>query len=152
MNWFSMGWSPTGYMVGASAMVGYMSIEGEGIIKQYYLAGRTSSGVLVNDGNLTVIAKSALVTMANQTIYMAFQIEMDESSASSSKLIYAYARTGQTPDENGNILIVHQGSYTMSLDFATGQHALWWQIILALINLLYHKNKGNTGFIMCWLH
>ena len=155
MNWFSMGWSPTGNMVGASAMVGYMSNDGEvaeGIIKQYYLAGKTNSGVLVDDGNLTVIQKSALVTMKNQTIYMAFQIEMDESSASSSKLIYAYARTGQTPDENGNILVVHQASYRMSLDFTTGKHALWWQTILALINLLYHKNKGNTVFNMCWLH
>ena len=139
-------------MVGASAMVGYMSTEGEGIIKQYYLAGRTSPGVLVNDGNLTVITNSALVAMGNQTIYMAFQIEMDESSASSSKLIYAYANSGQTPDENGNILTVHQASYKMSLDFTTGQHALWWQIILELFNLLYQENKGNTVFHMCWLH
>jgi hypothetical protein len=121
MNWFAMGWSPTGYMVGASAMVGYMSIDGNGIIHQYYLAGRTSSEVIRDAGNLTLVPGSQLVVMQNQTIYMGFQIYLDSSSASSSNLIYAYAHQGQTPDENGYIALVHQGSFQMELDFTTGQ-------------------------------
>eukprot|EP00250_Pteridium_aquilinum_P008314 c17844_g1_i1 orf=142-1308(+) len=120
-NWFSMGFSPTGAMIGSSALVGYMSFEGgDGVFNQYYLAGKTSNKVFVRQGNLTVVPKSGVVTLQNQTMYMAFQLDINELSAASSKVIYAYAFNGITPNSSGYIAGPHQATFGMSLDFTTG--------------------------------
>lgn len=119
-NWFAMGFSPTGSMVGASAMVGYTSIQGDGVINQYYLAGRTVDQVIPFEGNLTVIPLTTVVITQNQTIYMIFQINISESLAASSKVIYAYALNGQTPNDTGYIEGIHRAAVGMSFDFTTG--------------------------------
>lgn len=120
-NWYSMGFSPTGAMVGASAMVGYMSsMGGNGIVNQYYLAGKTSDQVIVHEGNLTVVPKSGVVTLQNQTMYMAFQLDMGDWLAASSKVIYAYGFNGITPNSSGYIEGPHRATSKMSFDFTTG--------------------------------
>lgn len=120
-NWFAMGFSPTGNMIGSSALVGYMSPQGgDGVFNQYYLAGKASDEIFARQGNLTVVPKSEVVTLQNQTIYMAFQLDVSYLSASSSKLIYAYAVPKITPNSSGYIEGIHQKTAQMSIDFTTG--------------------------------
>ncbi|MCO5603464.1 hypothetical protein L7F22_057614 [Adiantum nelumboides] len=121
-NWFSMGFSPTGAMIGSSAMVGYMSsMGGNGVVNQYYLAGKTSDEVNVHQGNLTIVPKSGTVTLQNQTMYMAFQIDVNNMLAASSKVIYAYGFNGITPNSSGYIEGPHRATFQTSLDFTTGK-------------------------------
>lgn len=120
-NWFSMGFSPTGNMIGSSALVGYMSPQGgDGVFNQYYLAGKKSDEVFARQGNLTVVPKSGVVTLQNLTMYMAFQLDMDYLSVTSSKVIYAYAFTRITPNSSGYIEGPHRATSEMSVDFTTG--------------------------------
>lgn len=114
-----MGFSNSGHMVISSAMVGYQNSTGAvGVINQYYLAGMASSQVFPYEGNLTVVGNSRLVVQSG-TIYMAFQLNIDEPSAASSQVIYAYAYPNALPDSTGHIT-KHEGAIVQSFDFTTG--------------------------------
>ncbi|KAI5077941.1 hypothetical protein GOP47_0007765 [Adiantum capillus-veneris] len=108
-------------MIGSSAMVGYMSfMGGNGVVNQYYLGGKTSDEVVVHQGNLTVVQNSAVVTLQNQTMYMAFQIDVNDMLTASSNVIYAYGFSGITPNSSGYIEGPHLATFEMSFDFTTG--------------------------------
>ncbi|KAH7438465.1 hypothetical protein KP509_04G015900 [Ceratopteris richardii] len=120
-NWFAMGFSPTGAMIGSSALVGYISPEGgDGVVKQYYLAGKTSDQVFVHQGNLSIVPNTEVVTLHNQTMYMAFQVDMETVLTKSKKVIYAYGYSGIYPNSSGYIEGPHRATFETSLDFSTG--------------------------------
>ncbi|KAI4354045.1 hypothetical protein L6164_002945 [Bauhinia variegata] len=117
-SYIAMGFSPNGGMVGSSAIVGWVSSNGGGGgLKQYYLAGKTPNLVVADRGNLQILNNSALITTLSSRLYMAFQLQSNQSHQ---RLIFAVGPVGVFPSAPSFALTQHRDKFSTSLNYATG--------------------------------
>ncbi|XVF31982.1 hypothetical protein REPUB_Repub17cG0042400 [Reevesia pubescens] len=120
-SFVAMGFSPTGMMVGSSAMVGWISdTDGTGIIKPYFLGGQRPDLVLPDQGNLTIVANSSSITLRSSRLYLAFQLN---TSQPLSRVIYSVGQIGVIPSSPGYTLSEHRDKVSTILNYATGTSA-----------------------------
>ncbi|GLJ17056.1 hypothetical protein SUGI_0295100 [Cryptomeria japonica] len=114
-GWVGMAFSEDEFMVGSSAMVGWIKQDGSGSIKQYYLGGKSVGKVQVDDTKLVVVNNSASVQSRGSTIYLAFQLLFAEP-VKSQNLLYASGSVTPSNDQ----LSKHSSAFHTTLDFTTG--------------------------------
>ncbi|KAL4336577.1 hypothetical protein AHAS_Ahas12G0024100 [Arachis hypogaea] len=118
-SYIAIGFSPNGGMVGASAIVGWISTNNGagGGMKQYYLAGTTPNMVVPDRGNLVILTNSTLITSQSSTLYMVFQLQTNQPL---SRVIFAIGPSGTFPSSPSFALSMHQDKFSMTLDYSTG--------------------------------
>ena len=117
-SYIAMGFSPTGNMVGSSAIVGWVSNNGSvGGMKQYYLGGQASDKVVPDKGNLQILPNSTLITSQSSSLYMAFQLRATQPL---SRLIYSVGPTGFFPSAPSFTLIQHRDQVSTTINYVTG--------------------------------
>ncbi|PON41886.1 Cytochrome b561 and DOMON domain-containing protein [Trema orientale] len=120
-SFVAMGFSRSGQMVGSSAIVGWIpSTGGAGMIKRYYLGGKSSNLVVPDEGNVTVIENSSAVVLESQRLYLAFQLQ---TTLPSNRLIYSLGPNDFQPVGPGYRLMQHRDMVATSINYATGQSA-----------------------------
>jgi len=103
-------------MVGSSAIVGWISSDQTGTIKQYLLGGQTASQVMPDQGNLNI--NSSMVISQSSRIYLIFQL--NTAVQPTSRLIYAIGPAGFLPPASFS-LTEHSDKATTTLNYVTGQ-------------------------------
>ncbi|XP_042516057.1 cytochrome b561 and DOMON domain-containing protein At3g07570 [Macadamia integrifolia] len=116
-SYIAMGFSKDGNMVGSSAMVGWASSDGGGVIKQYYLGGTTPSQVIPDQGKLSVVSNSSSIVYQSPRIYLAFQLKTTELQ---SNLIYSVGPSNWLPASDF-LLKQHRSHISTSWNYVTGQ-------------------------------
>ncbi|KAK7389854.1 hypothetical protein VNO78_25149 [Psophocarpus tetragonolobus] len=136
-SYIAMGFSPSGGMVGSSAIVGWISSSGAGGgMKQYYLTGLTPNLVVPDRGNLKILSNSTFITSQSSRLYMTFQLQTNQPL---SQLIYAFGPNGMFPSAPSFALTQHQDKVSITLDYATGSSASG--------NYSYMKLKRSHGVL-----
>ncbi|GMH21747.1 hypothetical protein Nepgr_023589 [Nepenthes gracilis] len=74
-GWVGIGFSKDGKMLGASAVVGWISRSGHARIKQYHAKGYTPSEVIPGQGHLNFTTIPPAVMLNGANIYLAFQLK-----------------------------------------------------------------------------
>ncbi|CAO2167355.1 unnamed protein product [Urochloa humidicola] len=107
-GYISMGFSPTGRMVGSSAVAGWA-----GSARQYYLGGTSSGSCPPDKGNLALARGATVAVSKGSRLYLAFQLT---GKSPLTDVIYAVGPSGTLPGSNG-LLPRHQdmASGTISL-------------------------------------
>uniref|UniRef100_J3L6N3 DOMON domain-containing protein n=2 Tax=Oryza brachyantha TaxID=4533 RepID=J3L6N3_ORYBR len=116
-GYIAVGFSPSGKMVGSSAVAGWVPAGKAGTARQYYLGGMSSSSCPPDQGKLTLSrgpAAPAIVSKSSR-LYLAFQF----SGQPLTKVIYAVGPKGTLPDSNG-LLAVHLAMATGSISLSGG--------------------------------
>nr|CAB3475089.1 unnamed protein product [Digitaria exilis] len=116
--YIAIGFSPTGRMVGSSAVAGWTagSAGSSATARQYYLVGLSSSSCPPDQGKLALVAAARpTVVSKGSRLYLAFQL----AGQPLTDVIYAVGPTGSLPGSNG-LLPQHQdmASGTISLTAA----------------------------------
>ncbi|XP_022759829.1 cytochrome b561 and DOMON domain-containing protein At3g07570 [Durio zibethinus] len=119
-SFVGMGFSSNGLMVGSSAMVGWISSDGTGIVKPYYLGGQTPRQVLPDQGNLAIVASSSSITLRSSRLYMAFQLN---TSQPLSRVLYSVGQIGVIPSSPGYALAEHRDKVSTVLNYVAGTSA-----------------------------
>ncbi|XP_022769929.1 cytochrome b561 and DOMON domain-containing protein At3g07570-like [Durio zibethinus] len=119
-SFVAMGFSSNGMMVGSSAMVGWISADGTGTVKQYFLGGQIPNLVLPDQGNLTIVSNSSSITSQSSRLYMAFQLN---TSQPLSRVIYSVGQIGVIPSSPGYALAEHRDKVSTILNYVTGTSA-----------------------------
>ncbi|XP_073108932.1 cytochrome b561 and DOMON domain-containing protein At3g61750 [Elaeis guineensis] len=114
-GWVGMGFSKDGMMVGSSAMVGWMGKTGIPHIKPYYLGGKSSSEVKLNQGQLLTTAVQPTVVVEQAKIYIAFQLKFS-APVTQQNLLFAF---GMKIPVNKH-LTKHDDKTSLSFDFSSG--------------------------------
>ncbi|KAF8642771.1 hypothetical protein HU200_067156 [Digitaria exilis] len=114
-GYIAIGFSPTGRMVGSSAVAGWAAGAGAGssAARQYYLGGTSSSSCPPDQGKLALVAAAPpTVVSKGSRLYLAFQL----AGQPLTDVVYAVGPTGSLPGSNG-LLPQHQdmASGTISL-------------------------------------
>ncbi|KAG2602540.1 cytochrome b561 and DOMON domain-containing protein At3g07570-like [Panicum virgatum] len=113
-GYISVGFSPTGRMVGSSAVAGWVTAAGAGSARQYYLGGTSSSSCPPDQGKLALARGAAAPTIVSKgsRLYLAFQLAGQPLTG----VVYAVGPSGSLPGSNG-LLPQHQdmASGTISL-------------------------------------
>ncbi|KAL2935672.1 hypothetical protein RDABS01_018790 [Bienertia sinuspersici] len=118
-SWVGIGFSPSGQMVGSSAMVGWIYQNGTSVIKQYYLQAQDVDKVTPDAGDLDVVNNSTLVFLQSNRIHLAFQLSTAQPRE---KMVYAVGPYGVLPTDNDGLkLSLHRDKHTASLDYTTGR-------------------------------
>ncbi|CAL4946162.1 unnamed protein product [Urochloa decumbens] len=114
-GYISMGFSPTGRMVGSSAVAGW---SGAGTARRYYLSGTSPSSCPPDQGDLALARGAAVVVSKGSRLYLAFQLAGQQPLTD---VIYAVGPSGTLPGSNG-LLPRHQdmASGTISLSGGAG--------------------------------
>ncbi|XP_074589807.1 cytochrome b561 and DOMON domain-containing protein At3g07570-like [Curcuma longa] len=98
-TYVAIGFSPSGRMVGSSAVVGWVpSAGGAGVAKQYSLGGYSSSQCLPDQGDLPLVPRSSVLVSKNSRVYLAFQLSTAQPQQN---LIYAVGPAGTLPSAGG---------------------------------------------------
>ncbi|CAO1942631.1 unnamed protein product [Urochloa humidicola] len=107
-GYISMGFSPTGRMVGSSAVAGWA-----GSARQYYLGGTSSRSCPPDKGDLALARGATVAVSKGSRLYLAFQLT---GKPPLTDVIYAVSPSGTLPGSNG-LLPRHQdmASGTISL-------------------------------------
>lgn len=113
-GWVGIGFSKDGMMVGASAMVGWISRTGHARIKQYHLKGRTSSEVIPEKGYLNLTSIPPVVVLDGANIYLAFQLQFNAPLQLQPTLL---AFGSRYPSVNHK-LPMHDDKTTLRLDYS----------------------------------
>ncbi|KAF5726512.1 putative ferric-chelate reductase 1 [Tripterygium wilfordii] len=116
-SYTAIGFSSNGQMVGSSAIVGWIS-NGAGTMKQYYLGGQSSSLVLPDQGNLSIISNSTIIVSQSSRVYMAFQLNTNQPQT---RVLYAVGTTGSLPAAPSYMLTEHVDKVSTTLNYVTGQ-------------------------------
>ncbi|KAK8694203.1 hypothetical protein V6N13_071759 [Hibiscus sabdariffa] len=116
-SYIGIGFSSNGRMVGASAMVGWISTDGNGTVKQYFLGGEKTNQVVADEGNLTIVENSLSITSESSRIYIAFQLS---SSQPRSRMLYTVGQVGVIPSSPGYALTEHRDKVSTRLNYVTG--------------------------------
>ncbi|XWS75951.1 hypothetical protein CRYUN_Cryun01aG0135700 [Craigia yunnanensis] len=119
-SFVAMGFSSNGMMVGSSAMVGWISADGKGTVKPYFLGGQRPNLVLPDQGNLTIVSNSSSITFQSSRLYMAFQLN---TSQPLSRVIYSVGQIGVIPSSPGYALAEHRDKVSTLLNYVTGTSA-----------------------------
>ncbi|KAJ7961737.1 Cytochrome b561 and DOMON domain-containing protein [Quillaja saponaria] len=117
-SYVAMGFSANGGMVGSTAVVGWISSNGGGGIKKYYLGGTSSNQVVPDNGNLQIQSNSTLITSQSSRVYIAFQLVTNYQPES--QLIYAVGPTGIFPSAPSYVLMQHLDKISTRINYATG--------------------------------
>ncbi|KAK8476123.1 hypothetical protein V6N11_030861, partial [Hibiscus sabdariffa] len=115
-SFIAMGFSSSGMMVGSSAMVGWISADGIGTVKQYFLGGQRPNFVLPDQGNLTVVSNSRSITSRSSRLYMAFQLNTIQPL---SRLIYSVGQIAVIPSSPDYALAQHRDQVSTTLNYVT---------------------------------
>eukprot|EP01018_Ginkgo_biloba_P014477 Gb_35827 [translate_table: standard] len=115
--WVGMGFSKNGFMVGSSAVVGWIDQNGSGRIKQYYLGGQLPSLVKADQGELDIVNNYSTVFVQGSTIYIAFQLQFN-TPRTSANILYALGPQNVLPINY--VLTQHQDEVATAFDFSTG--------------------------------
>ncbi|XP_031477464.1 cytochrome b561 and DOMON domain-containing protein At3g07570-like [Nymphaea colorata] len=113
--WFGIGFSSNGRMSGTSAVIGWPTGNGAGVIKQYYLGGYSRKAVQPDQGNLALV--NPTFVSKGSTLYLAFQLKVGTPQ---SGLIYAVGPQNAIPASDG-LLDPHRTYTSTSFSFSTGQ-------------------------------
>ncbi|GMI66320.1 hypothetical protein like AT3G07570 [Hibiscus trionum] len=116
-SFVGMGFSSNGKMVGSSAVVGWISSNGTGTMKQYFLGGQQPNLVVPDEGNLTIVENSSSITSQSSRIYMAFQLSTSEPR---SRMLYSVGQIGVIPTSPGFALAEHRDKVSTRLNYVTG--------------------------------
>jgi hypothetical protein len=114
-GYISIGFSPTGRMVGSSAVVGWVAAAGgASSARQYYLGGTSSRSCPPDQGKLALASGAAAPTIVakGSRLFLAFQL----TGPPLTDVVYAVRPSGSLPGSNG-LLPQHQdmASGTISL-------------------------------------
>ncbi|KAI4329932.1 hypothetical protein MLD38_028258 [Melastoma candidum] len=115
--YIAMGFSPTGQMVGSSAVVGWVTSSGIGTIKQYKLDGTTPGQVKPDQGSLSIQNNTAFVGTQSSRIYIAFQLNTAQPLPN---VIYSIGPSGFLP-QSSDQLIEHADRTSTTIDYSSGQ-------------------------------
>ncbi|XP_058199786.1 cytochrome b561 and DOMON domain-containing protein At3g07570-like [Rhododendron vialii] len=132
----AMGFSPSGEMVGSSAIVGWVNSGVVSGVKQYYLGGQTSDQVLLNQGNLNIVENSTSMVSVSSTIYMGFQLN---ASTPLNQLIYSVGPSEVLPSSPLYLLTKHQNMIATTINYVTGQ--------TQTVKAPYSNLKKNHGIL-----
>ncbi|XP_074314904.1 cytochrome b561 and DOMON domain-containing protein At3g07570-like [Silene latifolia] len=116
-SWIAMAFSTNNEMIGSSAMVGWMYLNGTSKVLQYDLKGKDSKSVLPDKGNLTVIANSSSLFVQSDRMYMAFQLSTPQPLTN---LLYAIGPFILPTENDGLKLSMHRTYISTTMDFETG--------------------------------
>ncbi|KAL4352244.1 hypothetical protein GQ457_06G027810 [Hibiscus cannabinus] len=116
-SFLGMGFSSNGQMVGSSAVVGWISADGSGTVKRYFLGGQRPDLVVPNEGNLTMVDNSSSITSQSSRIYMAFQLS---TSQPRDRVLYSVGQIGVIPSSPGFALAEHRDKVSTRLNYVTG--------------------------------
>ncbi|CAN6485393.1 unnamed protein product [Victoria cruziana] len=114
-SWFGIGFSSDGRMSGTSAVVGWPTGNGAGVIKQYHLTGYSRKSVQPDQGNLALV--NPTFVSKGSTVYLAFQLK---AGTPQSALIYAVGPQNAVPGSDG-LLDTHRSYVSTSFSFSTGK-------------------------------
>lgn len=117
-GYVAIGFSGSGQMVGSSAIVGWPANGLSGLIKQYYLAGQSSSAVIPDQSTLQLVANSTAVIVQSSRIYLAFQLA---TSQPSDRLIYSLGSPNFLPQWPSYQLQQHIDQTSVQINYGTGQ-------------------------------
>ncbi|KAL8137165.1 hypothetical protein V2J09_003166 [Rumex salicifolius] len=117
-GYVAIGFSGSGQMVGSSAIVGWPVSGSSGLIKQYYLAGKSPSTVIPDQGALQVVANSTAVIVQSSRIYLAFQLA---TSQPSNRIIYSVGSPNLLPQSPSYLLQQHIDQTSVQISYGTGQ-------------------------------
>ncbi|KAL6978102.1 hypothetical protein U1Q18_046428 [Sarracenia purpurea var. burkii] len=115
-GWVGMAFSKDGKMLNSSAMVGWISKEGQPYIKQYYLHGLEQSEVIPDKGDLQLTNVPAFVALHGATIYLAFQLKFAAGLARQ-PILLAFGSRYPTKHHH---LYQHDDKTTILFDFSAG--------------------------------
>lgn len=127
-SYIAIGFSTSGVMVGSSAMVGWVSSNGGGVVKQYYLGGTSPNLVAPDQGNLQVVTNSTTIISQSSRLYLAFQLETNQPQ---SRLLYSVGPTNFFPSSPNYLLSEHRAKVSTSINYVTGKQS--HMIILFLL-------------------
>ncbi|THU43993.1 hypothetical protein C4D60_Mb02t02690 [Musa balbisiana] len=114
--YIAIGFSGNGRMVGSSAMVGWKSSSGVGIVKQYYLGGYSSDQCPPDKGSLSLVQGSSLIVSQSSRLYLAFQLSTAQPQSS---LVYAVGPSNSLPS-SGGYLSTHRDMASGTLSTPAG--------------------------------
>jgi hypothetical protein len=116
-GYISIGFSPTGRMVGSSAVAGWVTAAGAGSARQYYLGGTTSRSCPPDQGKLALASGAAAPTIVSKgsRLYLAFQL----AGQPLTNVVYAVGPSGTLPGSNG-LLPQHQDMAAGTISLSGG--------------------------------
>ncbi|OEL21176.1 Cytochrome b561 and DOMON domain-containing protein [Dichanthelium oligosanthes] len=116
-GYISIGFSPTGRMVGSSAVAGWVTSAGAGSARQYYLGGTSSRSCPPDQGKLTLARGAAAPTIVSKgsRLYLAFQL----AGQPLTDVVYAVGPRGSLPGSNG-LLPQHQDMAAGTISLSGG--------------------------------
>lgn len=117
-SYIAMGFSPSGGMVGSSAVVGWVSADGTPTIRQYALRGQKPSQVVVNQGSLQITGNSSMILSQSSRLYLVFQLNTNQPLT---RLIYSVGPVGVFPTGTDYELTRHRDQVTAELNYVTGE-------------------------------
>uniref|UniRef100_A0A2N9FGV6 DOMON domain-containing protein n=1 Tax=Fagus sylvatica TaxID=28930 RepID=A0A2N9FGV6_FAGSY len=116
-SYIAIGFSTSGVMVGSSAMVGWVSSNGGGVVKQYYLGGTSPNLVAPDQGKLQIVTNSTTIISQSSRLYLAFQLETNQPQ---SRLLYSVGPTNFFPSSPNYVLSEHRAKVSTSINYVTG--------------------------------
>ncbi|KAK9226321.1 hypothetical protein WN943_011368 [Citrus x changshan-huyou] len=139
-SYIAMGFSPSGGMVGSSAVVGWVSADGTPTIRQYALRGQKPSQVVVNQGSLQITGNSSMILSQSSRLYLVFQLNTNQPLT---RLIYSVGPVGVFPTGTDYELTRHRDQVTAELNYVTG-----WGILMIIGAILarYFKQWDPIWF------
>lgn len=130
-GYVSIGFSPTGKMVGSNAIAGWVSSTGKGMTKQYYLAGESSKACKPDSGKLQLAPSKTIIISQSERLYLTFQLV--NTTQPLSQLIYAI---GKSPDSQ-SYLPMHDSMISTKINYETGKKPYDSQVLATVkIDLL----------------
>ncbi|KAE9463113.1 hypothetical protein C3L33_04979, partial [Rhododendron williamsianum] len=115
-GWVGMAFSKDGMMLNSSAMVGWISKEGQPHIKQYYLKGFEQGDVVPDKGDLPLSNVPKFVVLREATIYIAFQLNFS-APLGRQPVLLAFGTRYPTKHHH---LYQHDAKTSMIFDFSAG--------------------------------
>ncbi|CAN6249209.1 unnamed protein product [Urochloa humidicola] len=115
-SYVAVGFSGKGAMVGSSAVVAWAS-NGKGVVKQYYLDGKSPDDVAPNRGLLKLVRNKSVVVSHSGRLYVAFQLSTDYPQP---YLIFAVGPDGNLPPSSTLRLPMHQSMTSRAFNYTSG--------------------------------
>ncbi|XP_073002963.1 cytochrome b561 and DOMON domain-containing protein At3g07570-like [Typha latifolia] len=116
-SYVAVGFSSKGKMVGSSAVAGWITPSGPGVVKQYYLGGESSGDCPQDQGSLKLVKGMAVIVAKSSRLYLAFQITVDQPAP---YLIYAVGPKNKLPSSPDYYLAEHRTMSSASVDYTAG--------------------------------
>nr|CAB3479106.1 unnamed protein product [Digitaria exilis] len=115
-GYVAVGFSSDGAMVGSSAVAGWTTTAGVGVAKQYRLGGTSPASCPPDQGSLSLIPSTTLLTTRSSRLYLAFQFTA--ASPPAPYLIYAVGPSGA--QLSNDYLVRHRSYASAAVNYATG--------------------------------